>query len=181
MNLSSNGHTAKRGKCPVSTGFSWIGLCALVLIGCPRVWLQDSQLVVEAYKSGFEPPGDIEFEDYTQPMKRTVSENSLSSSKEGKSELRFGGKSRGKLWPFIKKNKVLAVRTLSGLRQQGAEARSLSFGLNPTKLSPSRKREGTVSVLRSFDDANDLFLVVVSLPWPLSYYRCVVTWMGQPH
>ncbi|XP_057611268.1 formin-binding protein 1 isoform X8 [Chionomys nivalis] len=65
----------------------------------------DSQLVVEAYKSGFEPPGDIEFEDYTQPMKRTVSENSLSSSKEGKPELKFGGKSRGKLWPFIKKNK----------------------------------------------------------------------------
>ncbi|XP_051041070.1 formin-binding protein 1 isoform X5 [Phodopus roborovskii] len=65
----------------------------------------DSQLVVEAYKSGFEPPGDIEFEDYTQPMKRTVSENSLSSSKDSKSELKFGGKSRGKLWPFIKKNK----------------------------------------------------------------------------
>ncbi|XP_021091823.1 formin-binding protein 1 isoform X12 [Mesocricetus auratus] len=65
----------------------------------------DSQLVVEAYKSGFEPPGDIEFEDYTQPMKRTVSENSLSSAKEGKPELKFGGKSRGKLWPFIKKNK----------------------------------------------------------------------------
>ncbi|NP_001380609.1 formin-binding protein 1 isoform 5 [Rattus norvegicus] len=65
----------------------------------------DSQLVVEAYKSGFEPPGDIEFEDYTQPMKRTVSDNSLSSSKEGKPELKFGGKSRGKLWPFIKKNK----------------------------------------------------------------------------
>ncbi|XP_055456928.1 formin-binding protein 1 isoform X9 [Psammomys obesus] len=65
----------------------------------------DSQLVVEAYKSGFEPPGDIEFEDYTQPMKRTVSDNSLSSAKEGKPELKFGGKSRGKLWPFIKKNK----------------------------------------------------------------------------
>ncbi|XP_037654087.1 formin-binding protein 1 isoform X16 [Choloepus didactylus] len=67
----------------------------------------DSQLVVEAYKSGFEPPGDIEFEDYTQPMKRTVSDNSLSNSKgEGKSELKFGGKSKGKLWPFIKKNKL---------------------------------------------------------------------------
>ncbi|XP_051023024.1 formin-binding protein 1 isoform X6 [Acomys russatus] len=65
----------------------------------------DSQLVIEAYKSGFEPPGDIEFEDYTQPMKRTVSDNSLSSAKEGKPELKFGGKSRGKLWPFIKKNK----------------------------------------------------------------------------
>nr|XP_031306545.1 formin-binding protein 1 isoform X8 [Camelus dromedarius] len=66
----------------------------------------DSQLVVEAYKSGFEPPGDIEFEDYTQPMKRTVSDNSLSNSRgDGKPELKFGGKSKGKLWPFIKKNK----------------------------------------------------------------------------
>ncbi|XP_053764395.1 formin-binding protein 1 isoform X9 [Panthera pardus] len=66
----------------------------------------DSQLVIEAYKSGFEPPGDIEFEDYTQPMKRTVSDNSLSNSRgEGKPELKFGGKSKGKLWPFIKKNK----------------------------------------------------------------------------
>ncbi|XP_054440214.1 formin-binding protein 1 isoform X11 [Pteronotus mesoamericanus] len=67
----------------------------------------DSQLVIEAYKSGFEPPGDIEFEDYTQPMKRTVSENSLSNSRgEGKAEPKFGGKSKGKLWPFIKKNKL---------------------------------------------------------------------------
>ncbi|KAM5331135.1 formin-binding protein 1 isoform 11-T11 [Glossophaga mutica] len=67
----------------------------------------DSQLVIEAYKSGFEPPGDIEFEDYTQPMKRTVSENSLSNSRgEGKAEPKFGGKAKGKLWPFIKKNKL---------------------------------------------------------------------------
>ncbi|KAB0364169.1 hypothetical protein FD754_008325 [Muntiacus muntjak] len=72
----------------------------------------DSQLVVEAYKSGFEPPGDIEFEDYTQPMKRTVSDNSLSNSRgEGKSELKFGGKSKGKLWPFIKKNKLMSLLT----------------------------------------------------------------------
>ncbi|XP_005085560.1 formin-binding protein 1 isoform X18 [Mesocricetus auratus] len=75
----------------------------------------DSQLVVEAYKSGFEPPGDIEFEDYTQPMKRTVSENSLSSAKEGKPELKFGGKSRGKLWPFIKKNKGATPEDFSNL------------------------------------------------------------------
>ncbi|XP_021117533.1 formin-binding protein 1 isoform X8 [Heterocephalus glaber] len=66
----------------------------------------DSQLVIEAYKSGFEPPGDIEFEDYTQPLKRTVSNNSLSTPRaDGKAELKFGGKSKGKLWPFIKKNK----------------------------------------------------------------------------
>ncbi|XP_008167401.1 formin-binding protein 1 isoform X14 [Trachemys scripta elegans] len=67
---------------------------------------KDSQLVIEAFKSGFEPPGDIDFEDFTQPMKRTVSESSLSNSRwDGKSEPRPGSKSKGKLWPFIKKNK----------------------------------------------------------------------------
>ncbi|XP_019650833.1 formin-binding protein 1 isoform X7 [Ailuropoda melanoleuca] len=76
----------------------------------------DSQLVIEAYKSGFEPPGDIEFEDYTQPMKRTVSDNSLSNSRgEGKPELKFGGKSKGKLWPFIKKNKGATPEDFSNL------------------------------------------------------------------
>ncbi|XP_055964848.1 formin-binding protein 1 isoform X15 [Sorex fumeus] len=76
----------------------------------------DSQLVIEAYKSGFEPPGDIEFEDYTQPMKRTASDNSLSNSRgEGKPELKFGGKSKGKLWPFIKKNKGATPEDFSNL------------------------------------------------------------------
>uniref|UniRef100_A0A452V2U1 Formin binding protein 1 n=1 Tax=Ursus maritimus TaxID=29073 RepID=A0A452V2U1_URSMA len=76
----------------------------------------DSQLVIEAYKSGFEPPGDVEFEDYTQPMKRTVSDNSLSNSRgEGKPELKFGGKSKGKLWPFIKKNKGATPEDFSNL------------------------------------------------------------------
>uniref|UniRef100_A0A8C6YPK3 Formin binding protein 1 n=1 Tax=Nothoprocta perdicaria TaxID=30464 RepID=A0A8C6YPK3_NOTPE len=66
----------------------------------------DSQLVIEAFKSGFEPPGDIDFEDFTQPMKRTISDSSLSNSRgDGKSEPKFGSKSKGKLWPFIKKNK----------------------------------------------------------------------------
>ncbi|XP_025905092.1 formin-binding protein 1 isoform X15 [Nothoprocta perdicaria] len=67
----------------------------------------DSQLVIEAFKSGFEPPGDIDFEDFTQPMKRTISDSSLSNSRgDGKSEPKFGSKSKGKLWPFIKKNKI---------------------------------------------------------------------------
>ncbi|XP_064249407.1 formin-binding protein 1 isoform X14 [Passer domesticus] len=67
----------------------------------------DSQMVIEAFKSGFEPPGDVDFEDFTQPMKRTVSESSLSNSRgDGKSEPKFGSKSKGKLWPFIKKNKL---------------------------------------------------------------------------
>ncbi|XP_039635069.1 formin-binding protein 1 isoform X10 [Perca fluviatilis] len=64
----------------------------------------DSKQVVESYKSGFEPPGDVEFEDYGQAMKRTVSETSLSNSKEAREKP--AGKSKGKLWPFIKnKNK----------------------------------------------------------------------------
>lgn len=79
---------------------------------CPgSVPFQDSQLVIEAFKSGFEPPGDIDFEDFTQPMKRTISESSLSNSRaDGKSEPKFGSKSKGKLWPFIKKNKVLTCK-----------------------------------------------------------------------
>uniref|UniRef100_A0A4W4FLU2 Formin binding protein 1b n=1 Tax=Electrophorus electricus TaxID=8005 RepID=A0A4W4FLU2_ELEEL len=61
----------------------------------------DSAQVVESYKSGFEPPGDVEFEDYGQAMKRTVSENSL--TKPDKPDKSVKGKS--KLF-FFKKNKV---------------------------------------------------------------------------
>ncbi|XP_032274489.1 formin-binding protein 1 isoform X13 [Phoca vitulina] len=116
----------------------------------------DSQLVIEAYKSGFEPPGDIEFEDYTQPMKRTVSDNSLSNSRgEGKPELKFGGKSKGKLWPFIKKNKTqsfsfhkeLMKRTI-GKPTYAFEARdyvlSLKLGATPedfSNLPPEQRRK----------------------------------------
>ncbi|XP_068191583.1 formin-binding protein 1 isoform X17 [Antennarius striatus] len=70
----------------------------------------DSKQVVESYKSGFEPPGDVEFEDYGQAMKRTVSDNSLTSSREAKEKP--SGKSKGKLWPFIKnKNKLMSLLT----------------------------------------------------------------------
>ncbi|XP_074472991.1 formin-binding protein 1 isoform X6 [Sebastes fasciatus] len=70
----------------------------------------DSKQVVESYKSGFEPPGDVEFEDYGQAMKRTASETSLSNSKEAKEKP--AGKSKGKLWPFIKnKNKLMSLLT----------------------------------------------------------------------
>ncbi|XP_077161015.1 formin-binding protein 1 isoform X27 [Paroedura picta] len=75
----------------------------------------DSQLVIEAFKSGFEPPGDVDFEDFTQPIKRAVSESSLSNSKDGKPESRFSSKSKGKLWPFIKKNKGAGPEDFSNL------------------------------------------------------------------
>nr|XP_009293429.1 formin-binding protein 1-like isoform X15 [Danio rerio] len=66
----------------------------------------DSSQVIESYKSGFEPPGDVEFEDYGQAMKRTVSETSLTNSRsENKPERSSKSKSKT-LWPFIKKNKL---------------------------------------------------------------------------
>ncbi|XP_049322221.1 formin-binding protein 1 isoform X20 [Astyanax mexicanus] len=62
----------------------------------------DSAQVVESYKSGFEPPGDVEFEDYGQAMKRTVSETSLTNSR---SESKPDKSSKGKKLFFFKKNK----------------------------------------------------------------------------
>ncbi|XP_054140020.1 formin-binding protein 1 isoform X13 [Melozone crissalis] len=117
----------------------------------------DSQMVIEAFKSGFEPPGDVDFEDFTQPMKRTVSESSLSNSRgDGKSEPKFGSKSKGKLWPFIKKNKQtqslyihkeLMKRTL-GTPTCAVEAReyvlSLKLGAGPedfSNLPPEQRRK----------------------------------------
>uniref|UniRef100_A0A8C5QFB1 Formin binding protein 1 n=1 Tax=Leptobrachium leishanense TaxID=445787 RepID=A0A8C5QFB1_9ANUR len=73
---------------------------------------QDSQMVIESFKSGFEPPGDVEFEDFTQSMKRTVSDTSLTNTKaDGKADAKVPGKTRGKLWPFIKKNKLMSLLT----------------------------------------------------------------------
>ncbi|XP_044031351.1 formin-binding protein 1 homolog isoform X36 [Siniperca chuatsi] len=72
----------------------------------------DSKQVVESYKSGFEPQGDVEFEDYSQAMKRTASETSLSNSREAKEKP--AGKSKGKLWPFIKNKNKLSLKLGSG-------------------------------------------------------------------
>ncbi|XP_075872378.1 formin-binding protein 1 isoform X19 [Nelusetta ayraudi] len=93
----------------------------------------DSKQVVESYKSGFEPPGDVEFEDYGQAMKRTVSNTSLTNVKETKEKA--GGKSKGKLWPFIKnKNKI----TLN------SHVRNLIEGSGPedfSHLPPEQRRK----------------------------------------
>ncbi|XP_071981833.1 formin-binding protein 1 isoform X9 [Engystomops pustulosus] len=91
---------------------------------------QDSQTVVDSFKSGFEPPGDVDFEDFTQSMKRTVSDTSLTAPRGdiGKSEAKTPGKSRGKLWPFIKKNKCFGFH-------QGATPEDFS------NLPPEQRRK----------------------------------------
>ncbi|XP_052443557.1 formin-binding protein 1 homolog isoform X15 [Carassius gibelio] len=65
----------------------------------------DSSQVIESYKSGFEPPGDVEFEDYGQAMKRTVSETSLTNSRPDNRADRSSKAKSKTLWPFNKKSK----------------------------------------------------------------------------
>ncbi|XP_062310543.1 formin-binding protein 1a isoform X3 [Osmerus eperlanus] len=73
----------------------------------------DTRQVVESYKSGFEPPGDVEVEDYGVAMRRTVSESSyLNSRGEGGKQSRRN--SRGKLWPFIRRNKLMSLLASPG-------------------------------------------------------------------
>ncbi|KAG8519052.1 Cdc42-interacting protein 4, partial [Galemys pyrenaicus] len=62
----------------------------------------DSQVLIELHKSGFARPGDVEFEDFSQPMNRAPSDSSLGAPSEG----RTPGRSRAKRWPFGKKNKL---------------------------------------------------------------------------
>ncbi|XP_011798938.1 PREDICTED: cdc42-interacting protein 4 isoform X2 [Colobus angolensis palliatus] len=65
----------------------------------------DSQVLIELHKSGFARPGDVEFEDFSQPMNRAPSDSSLGTPSEGRPELRGPGRIRTKRWPFGKKNK----------------------------------------------------------------------------
>ncbi|XP_017286725.1 formin-binding protein 1 isoform X19 [Kryptolebias marmoratus] len=98
----------------------------------------DSKQVVESYKSGFEPPGNVEFEDYSQAMKRTVSETSLSNSREGKEKP--AGKSKGKLWPFIKNKNKLSLKLIT----LNSHVRSLIEGSGPedfSHLPPEQRRK----------------------------------------
>lgn len=96
--------------------------------------------MVESYKSGFEPPGDVEFEDYGQAIKRTVSETSLTSSRPDiKTEK--PGKSKSKLWPF-KKSKVTNMHKhlyctflfISAVSPLGSAAQSCDFSGTQIKI-----------------------------------------------
>uniref|UniRef100_A0A8C4Z030 Formin binding protein 1a n=1 Tax=Gadus morhua TaxID=8049 RepID=A0A8C4Z030_GADMO len=67
----------------------------------------DSQQVVEVFKTGFEPPGDVEFEDHSAPMRRSISESSYLDNRAEQRHTRRN--SRGRLWPFIRKNKLMSL------------------------------------------------------------------------
>lgn len=63
---------------------------------------QDSLALVEQHKSGFERPGDVEFEDYSQGINRSSSDSSLTP----KGPLDLLGKNRNKNFWLFKKSKV---------------------------------------------------------------------------
>ncbi|XP_014867188.1 PREDICTED: formin-binding protein 1-like isoform X1 [Poecilia mexicana] len=75
---------------------------------------RDSTIVVESFKSGFEPPGDFPFEDFSQNLSRTGSDGTISNTPKGERELapvprseakHTISKGKNKLWLFGKKPK----------------------------------------------------------------------------
>ncbi|XP_034977608.1 formin-binding protein 1-like isoform X2 [Zootoca vivipara] len=79
---------------------------------------RDSQIVIDSFKSGFEPPGDFPFEDYSQHIYRTVSDGTISTPKQEVVKIDAKttvGKAKGKLWLFGKKPKGPAQEDFSHL------------------------------------------------------------------
>ncbi|XP_071389519.1 cdc42-interacting protein 4 homolog isoform X4 [Centroberyx affinis] len=73
----------------------------------------DSMTVIEQNKSGFERPGDLEFEDYSQGINRASSDSSLGTPK-GPMDLL--GKNRSKnFWLFSKKSKPTVTEDFAHL------------------------------------------------------------------
>uniref|UniRef100_A0A8C9YM79 Formin binding protein 1-like n=1 Tax=Sander lucioperca TaxID=283035 RepID=A0A8C9YM79_SANLU len=76
---------------------------------------KDSIIVVESFKSGFEPPGDFPFEDFSQNLSRAGSDGTISNTPKGDREGAPGprpdpkhpmSRTKNKLWLFGKKPKV---------------------------------------------------------------------------
>ncbi|XP_051929539.1 formin-binding protein 1-like isoform X4 [Hippocampus zosterae] len=85
---------------------------------------RDSGIVVESFKSGFDPPGDFPFEDFSQNLSRTASDGAISSTPKGEREGAPGprpdpkhtmSKAKNKLWLFGKKPKAPSVEDYSHL------------------------------------------------------------------
>ncbi|XP_061635684.1 formin-binding protein 1-like isoform X1 [Phyllopteryx taeniolatus] len=75
---------------------------------------RDSGIVVESFKSGFDPPGDFPFEDFSQNLSRTGSDGAISNTPKGERDgapaprpdpKHAMSKTKNKLWLFGKKPK----------------------------------------------------------------------------
>ncbi|XP_072245083.1 formin-binding protein 1-like isoform X3 [Leuresthes tenuis] len=85
---------------------------------------KDSAIVVESFKSGFDPPGDFPFEDFSQNLSRTGSDGTISNTPKGDRDGGPGSRSdpkhpmsrtKNKLWLFGKKPKAPSLEDFSHL------------------------------------------------------------------
>ncbi|XP_054646186.1 formin-binding protein 1-like isoform X6 [Dunckerocampus dactyliophorus] len=85
---------------------------------------KDSTIVVESFKSGFDPPGDFPFEDFSQNLSRTGSDGTITNTPKGDRDGAPGprpdpkhtmSKTKNKLWLFGKKPKAPSVEDFSHL------------------------------------------------------------------
>uniref|UniRef100_A0A674NGJ8 Formin binding protein 1-like n=1 Tax=Takifugu rubripes TaxID=31033 RepID=A0A674NGJ8_TAKRU len=87
---------------------------------------RDSAIVVESFKSGFDPPGDYPFEDFSQNLSRTGSDGTISNTPKGDREKDGGpgprpdpkhpmSRTKNKLWLFGKKPKAPSLEDFSHL------------------------------------------------------------------
>ncbi|XP_023284711.1 formin-binding protein 1-like isoform X1 [Seriola lalandi dorsalis] len=85
---------------------------------------RDSSIVVESFKSGFDPPGDFPFEDFSQNLSRTGSDGTISNTPKGdrdgapapRSDPKHPmGRTKNKLWLFGKKPKAPSLEDFSHL------------------------------------------------------------------
>ncbi|XP_059198027.1 formin-binding protein 1-like isoform X2 [Centropristis striata] len=89
---------------------------------------RDSSIVVESFKSGFDPPGDFPFEDFSQNLSRTGSDGTISNTPKGDRDREKDGapgprsdpkhpmsRTKNKLWLFGKKPKAPSLEDFSHL------------------------------------------------------------------
>ncbi|KAI3368490.1 hypothetical protein L3Q82_025507 [Scortum barcoo] len=87
---------------------------------------RDSAIVIESFKSGFDPPGDFPFEDFSQNLSRTGSDGTISSTPKGdrdkdgapgpRSDPKHPmSRTKNKLWLFGKKPKAPSLEDFSHL------------------------------------------------------------------
>ncbi|KAK5930445.1 hypothetical protein CgunFtcFv8_026679 [Champsocephalus gunnari] len=86
---------------------------------------KDSIIVVESFKSGFDPPGDFPFEDFSQHLSRSGSDGTISSTPKVEREREAPAprsdpkhpmsKTKNKLWLFGKKPKAPSLEDYSHL------------------------------------------------------------------
>uniref|UniRef100_A0A672HPF1 Uncharacterized protein n=1 Tax=Salarias fasciatus TaxID=181472 RepID=A0A672HPF1_SALFA len=97
---------------------------------------RDSSIVIESFKSGFDPPSDFPFEDFSQNLNRTGSDGTISSTPKGERDRdgapgprldpkHLTGRTKNKLWLFGKKPKAPSLEDFSHLPPEQRRKRLL--------------------------------------------------------